>query len=78
LYETVGEDIVTLKLGIAPDPRLPSEQLGETDLESPMEIGDPTFVALDQRLVVYMGVADEDIVLELHSSSSLRACHAFT
>jgi len=66
LDEAVGEHVVALELRVAPDLRFLAEQLFQPDLQGRMQAGDPPLLSLGQRLVVDMGVADEDVVLEFH------------
>jgi hypothetical protein len=69
--ETVREDVVSLQLRVAPDARVPPQELAEPDLEHPVKARDPPLLAFDERLVVDVGVADEDVVLELHVPSPI-------
>jgi hypothetical protein len=65
----VGEVVVSGESFILPDPRFPTHPTIEEGGERKMKAIDPAFLALHKRLVVDVGVADEQILLERH------ACH---
>ena len=62
----VGEDVVALQLQIAPDLRPLPPHLPHADLQQPVQFRDPALLPGDEGLVVEMGVADEEVVLEPH------------
>src|SRR5205823_4614082 len=68
-----GKIVVALKLRVPPDPRVLAEKLGHTDLQRPVQAGDPSLAAFDQTNVVEVGVAYERIAFESHIVSQNSA-----
>jgi hypothetical protein len=66
LENGVREIVVSLKLGVAPNPWDLTANLTHADLQQAMELRDPTLFALHERLIVNVGVADEEIVIVVH------------
>jgi hypothetical protein len=66
LDDLVGEDIVAAELGIAPDFGSASHAHGEEGGEGGVEAGDPALLLVGERLIVEVGVADEEVLLEGH------------
>jgi hypothetical protein len=65
--ERLGEEVVALELGVAPDVGVLAEQLPDADLEGAMQVRNPTLAPLDQLLVIEMRIADESISVEMHA-----------
>ena len=76
LHQPIRVDVIALQLGVAPDPGLPSEQLGQSDLQRAVEARDPALLAFDEGLIIDVRVADEDVVVEVHDRSIVTVAPA--
>jgi hypothetical protein len=61
----IGEDVIAVQFGIAPDFRLFPQKLPHTYRERAMKVANP-LVPLSRTLVVEVSVTDEDLGIEFH------------
>src|SRR5580704_17292180 len=66
-YQSVFKNIVSGQLWITPYLRRLTHQLSYPNLQSAMEVRNPSFASVDQAHIIDMGVADEGIAIEAHS-----------
>ena len=62
----VGKNIIALKFLVSPDLRLAAQAHAQDGLQGRMKPRDPTLFSRAQRLIVDVGVADEEVLLEIH------------
>src|SRR5262249_49499637 len=64
IHDFVGEDVVSLQFLVPPDPRISPFEPAQKLLKGFVKDGDPTVLPARQRLVVDVGVTDEDVAIE--------------
>jgi hypothetical protein len=66
--DLVGENIVALQLIVSPNPRLAAHAHTEECFERRMKPRDPSLLFRSEGFVIYVGIADEEILFKTHRS----------
>jgi hypothetical protein len=69
----VGKDVVSAQLVISPDNGISTKPLTQEGIKGQMETADPATLVGGKRLVINMGITDEDVLVKsMHIESPSR------
>ena len=66
VHQRIREEVIALELGILKDRRVLSQKISDADFQDAVKLRDPPQLALDQGLIVEVGIANERLVFESH------------